>query len=171
VRGLSGLEAKYALFASMPEAARDDLEQVLGAVGKRVLAEQQARAPSLTGKLKTALTIEEAVERLRVRIGYPKLKRGRNGLFYAVIQEYGRQAQEVYVRRLSKAARKEWRVRIRAGTARATLKPADLAKGYVMRVRAMPGRRFVHIEDKVDGFVDDAIAGFWDRVITKAGGA
>jgi hypothetical protein len=169
VRGLTGLEAQFSVFASLPEAARDDLASVLGEIGKRVLAVQQAGAPEKTGKLKAALTIQEAVARLRVRIGYPKLTKGRNGLFYAIIQEYGRRAQEVFVRRLSKPARAEWRSRIRLGAASSRMKPADLARGYIMRVRAMTGKRFVHVEDRVDGIVDDAITGFWDRVLQKAG--
>lgn len=169
MRGLTGLEAQFAVFAALPEAARDDLASVLSEIGKKVLAVQQASAPEKTGKLKAALTIQEAVERLRVRIGYPKLRKGRNGLFYAIIQEYGRKAQDVFVRRLSKPARAEWKSRIRSGAASSRIKPADLARGYIMRVRAMPGKKFVHVEDRVDGFVNDAIAGFWDRVLQKAG--
>jgi hypothetical protein len=170
----AALVANVTFFNALPQAAREQVRETLGEIARDILTAQQAAAPVYAGKarkgvtpglLKQSLTIAEAFEHLRVRVGYPDLKGRKSKLFYAVIQEYGRQARTTPVRRLKRGARPEWRKRIRAGTARAGLKPQDLlSAGREMRVGAVPPRPFVHLEERFGMAIDAAIAGFWERV-------
>lgn len=147
-----------ALFAALPAAAREEVGKLLGDLSRDILELQKRLVPVYTGerrkgkepgRLKAALTIAEAINALRVRIGLPteKLSR-RSRLFYAVIQHYGRKAQTVTVTR---------------GRTKKGLAP------YQMRVPAMAGIPFVHVEGSIDALIEGRLAGFWDRVQTKAG--
>lgn len=175
---IDGLGTTYALFAALGDAARTELKGELLGIARDVLAEQQKLVPVydgkprknvVPGKLKAALTVEEAIAALRVRIGYPQLRKGRTGLFYALIMEKGRRGQTVTVQRMNKAGRKEWRQRIVDGRARARKKPTDLVTSYRLRVTPLPARVHVHIENRMGEIINSRLAGFWDRTLSRAG--
>lgn len=157
---LANLEANYALFVSLGEAARKELAAALDKIGGAVLAAQREAAPVRTGKLRDALSIAEAVELLRVRIGYPDLKRGRDPRFYAVFQEFGVAAGAKMVTRVDKRGGRTVKVGRYKAYARLT---------YPLTWPNKPARPFVRIGDRVDGLIDASIAGFWDTVLNRVG--
>jgi hypothetical protein len=167
--------ANQAFFAALPQAAREELTVTLGEIGRDVLEIQQSAVPVYTGParkdveaglLKRSLTVAEAIESLRVRIGFPALQKGRSRLFYAIIQHYGRKAQTVQVTRGDNRQRGKWRVRMQDGRALA-YRPTP-ARSYSMRVRAMAGTPFVHVEERADAAIDRRLADFWDKVTGRA---
>ncbi len=160
---LANIEADYALFASLPETAQEELKVTLDEIAKEVLVIQEATVPVLTGQLKAALTIEEQLERLRVRIGLPQLK-GRSKLFYAVVVEKGRTAGSKWVQRRRRVSGK---LRLQRGRKRLE----DVQAAYVARWTALAPRPFVHIESRVDDAVNAKIYGFWDRVFNRSAAA
>lgn len=157
---LANLEANYAIFASLGEAARKELAVALDKIGGAILAAQRSAAPVRTGRLRDALTIAEAVELLRVRVGYPDLKKGRDPRFYAVFQEFGVDAGAKMVTRLDKRAGRT----VKVGRYRAYPRLT-----YLLHWKARPERPFVRIGDQVDGIIDASVAGFWDAVLNKVG--
>lgn len=173
---LDGLEANYALFASLPDIARDELATAFDAIGSEALGIQQQLAPVydgearkgvVPGQLKAALTISQAIGVLRLRVGLPQL-RSRSKIFYAVIMEYGRRAQQVTVRRLKQGGRQAWRKLVREGLASARARPAALTgQPYTMQIPALPPRPFVHVDSRLDALVDRYMARFQDAVAAK----
>lgn len=173
------LIANHAFLMALPEAARKKVREALSEIGEEVLEAQQAAAPVYSGEprkgvipglLKQSLSVAQAVDLLRVRIGYPGLKGKRSKLFYAVIMEYGRQARVVPMRRLKQGARSEWRKRRAEGTARRAFKPDDLlSRARTMRVGAIAPRPFVHLEDRFYAVVDRHLEGLMDAITAEAG--
>lgn len=156
---IQGLAENYALFVTLSDAAHDVLAEELQAIGEQAVAAQQAAAPVLTGKLRAAVTVAEALGMLRVRAGYPNLKSGRDPLFYAVFQEYGVEAGQKWVKRLNKRAGRTVKV------GRYKKYPVEY---YVMNWKSRPGRHFIHIEDRIADVVDTGLARFWDIVLDRA---
>jgi hypothetical protein len=173
--------AAQAFFATLPQAAREELKRDLKEIADEALKLQQQLVPVYEGKerkgvvpgrLRDALTIAEGFTLLRVRIGLPQMRSRRAKTFYAIWMEYGRRGGTVPVRRLKVGARAEWLERIGTGRARARLKPQDLlSKARTMRVSPLPPRPFVHIEDRIDAITSGYIARFWDNVEAAAGGS
>lgn len=185
---LMGLEASYALFASLPDLAQAELKETLQDLAKDALEIQQSLVPQDTGTLKGALSIKEAIESLRMRIGLigeaatskstkqrlaREAKAGSPGreaqsfgaLFYGRIVELGRKAQTVWVTRGTTASPKSWSSQKRAKAKLTVRKP------YKMQVRAMAARPFVHIESRMDAVVNNRISGFWNNLLNRGGAA
>lgn len=104
----------------MPDAVQGQLRSELDDGGRIFRAAMQARAPKATGAVRAGLSHRILPKTLRLKIGYVGGKRQieREGLFYARIQDLGRKAQVVKITRGPR-------------------------KGRSMRIRAMPGKRFV----------------------------
>lgn len=173
---LDGISATQALFAALSNEARTELKEELVGIADEVLALQQKFVPVysgkprkrvIAGKLKAALTIEQAIAELRVKIGYPRLGRGKSSLFYALIMEKGRKGGTVTAQRLGKAGRSEWLSRIRDGRARASRKPSGLGSTYQLRVTPLAPRVHVHIENQVADLINTRLADFWGRVLSR----
>jgi hypothetical protein len=158
------LNSAFSLFTALPEAAREQAADALRDIGQEALELQEALVPKRTGFLGQGLTVAEAVNYLRVRVGFPSLKGGRNDRFYAIVMEYGRKAQTVTVRRSTIASPKTAtaRKRLRAGQ--------TLRKPYLLSVTALPARPFVHVEDRIDQLADRLTEKFWDQALARAGG-
>jgi hypothetical protein len=178
---VTGADNAALRFLALGTAAQAELKTTLEKVGAGVLALQQGLAPVLTGRLRTALTVNEEVERLRVRVGiFGKLaqskstvrkyrKAGRDpagaanhgSLFYAIIQESGRRAQTVTVTRGTTAS---------PGSSASRRKHNQtLRKPFTMRVPAMAGRHFIHVEDRIGAVAERYLARFWDETLKRAG--
>lgn len=153
---IDGIDAAYALFANMPSAARDELKSALDDIGKGVLDLQKAQVPVHTGNLRDALTVDEALEQLRIRVGLVTISRAKGSPWYGRVVEFGRKAQVVTVKP-------------RLSTSKRRLKAGLKARGsYALRVSALPPRPFVHIEDRIAALVENRLAKFWDATLAKA---
>lgn len=157
---LDGLEANFAVFTALDQSARTEMAKTLEKIGQTVLAAQRAAAPVRTGRLRDALTVAEAVGVLRVRIGYPNMKSGRDPLFYAIFQEFGVKAGQRVVTRLNKRQGRTVEVGKYKRYPRLT---------YPLSWHARAPRPFVLIEDRLDGLINAAISGFWEGVLSRAG--
>lgn len=121
-RGMGGLAELRRAMRSLPAAAKDEIASELRSAGFDVVSAMKARAPRKTGKVAAALTYRIMNKGLKMRAGLLEETPGANTLFYGRIQDLGRKAQSVRVRRRKK----------RGGTA-----------SYILRVRHMEGKRFV----------------------------
>jgi hypothetical protein len=155
---VENLQAAIAMMASIEPAARQQLAEELGDLGMQALAMQMAEAPVRTGRLRDALTIAQAVASLRVRIGYPDMKSGKDRRFYAVMQEYGVKAGSQKVTRINRRAGRT----VQKG--RTKVYPRST---YTMSWPARPGRPFVHLETRFDRLLLDVQDRFWDKALTR----
>lgn len=160
---IRGLEAAYALFNALPQAAQAELATTLGTIADEALEIQESLVPVRTGDLKAALTIDKALEALRVRVGL--LGKGRSKVFYGRIVEFGRRAQTVRVIRGTIASVRSYVSKRRRARAQ------KLRKAYLLRVPAMAARPFVHIESRIDAVAARYMADFWDRTLNRSAGA
>ena len=156
-RGLGNLEANFALFERLPDAAREQLREDLTAIGQFALKLQQSLVARRTGALASTLDIQVALGVLRVRAGILKVTvRGKaakkitsaNDTFYGIIVEYGRAAGTKVVRRRNKS-----------GTY------SDMRARWT----ALRARPFVHVEGSIEGQVDALRERFWTSALAKAG--
>lgn len=186
----ASLDQAIAMFEALPNAAELELADLMGRMGRDVLAIQRARVAKDTGTLAAGLSsqllVDEKLVRLRVGLlGVEAMSKsarkraareGRSDLrnlgdiYYGRFVEFGRRAQTVTVHRLSRAARVTWRERVRARRARSSVKPADLGSVYTLKVRARAAARFVNPvpDTAVTGLVDQRLQTFLDRVMTRA---
>ncbi|HWU03169.1 MAG TPA: HK97 gp10 family phage protein [Novosphingobium sp.] len=158
---VANLEANIAFWASIEPAARKQLAEDLGQIGLDILEAQQAAAPVRTGRLRDALTVAQALNNLRVRVGYPDMKR-KDDRFYAIMQEYGVKAGEKMVQRRKRV---KGRLRLQRGKKRTE----DVVSTYRLRWPARPARPFVHLESRFDQVLQGVQDRFWDSVLAKAG--
>lgn len=156
---VENLQSALALLASIEPAARQQLAEELGELGEKALALQMAAAPFRTGRLRNALTIAQALNGMRVRVGYPDLKGGRDPRFYAIMQEYGVKAGEKRVTR---------RI-VRPGMAgkRGRKAVAGRTKPYEMHWAARAAHPFVHQESQFDQLLADVQERFWARALAR----
>jgi len=140
---LRGIKRIRSLLRRLPDEVSGEIVVELNVTGRRILSAVLARAPRRTGHLQAGLQMRVQPKSLRLLIGLIGTPKQRAAIFYARIQDLGRRASIVTVRRLSKAGRQEHLARIRAGTGRASNKPADLVSQYTLHVPAKEGKRFV----------------------------
>jgi hypothetical protein len=157
---VENLSASLALLASIEPAARRRLAQELGDLGEQVLAAQMAAAPVKTGRLRDALTVAQAISGLRVRVGYPDLKKGRDPRFYAIMQEYGVKAGEKTVTRLNKRKGRT----VQKG--RTKVFPRTT---YTLHWRARAAHPFVHQESRFDQLLIAVQDRFWAEALNDVG--
>lgn len=142
-RGVRGLPELRARLQKLPAKVQKEILDAFEEIGGELQSAMRARAPSKTGKLREGTTYKVFPKTLRLEVGLRNTKAGRSTLFYGRIQDLGRKSQTVIVHRVIRAQRAEWLARIANGTARASRKPRDLGTRYALRVRAMPGKKFV----------------------------
>lgn len=178
--GVQGLAEAYSLLGAVPEAARAELGVELAILGREALAMQRAATPVDTGALRDGLSIQLSIERLKVRIGLIGLRGGRNrgralvrsggrafktnqgDLFYGVVVNFGRHAQNVVVER-----RRRVNGKLRLLNRRKLA--SDIAATYTMRVKARDPVDFINAPGPA--FESDAVqqlAEFWSRVLARA---
>lgn len=158
---IENLEANFAFWASIEPEARRQLAADLGEIGMEALAAQQQAAPFDTGRLRNALTVAQAIDNLRVRVGYPDLKK-KDDRFYAIMQEYGVKAGEKLVQRRKRVNGK---LRLQRRRKRAE----DIVATYRLRWPARPARPFVHLEARFEQILNAVQDRFWDKVLNKIG--
>ena len=115
VRGAARIRA---LLRNLPDAYRKEMIDALEAGGEALAPAMKARAPRRTGATQAGIGYKVLPRGLRLKVGLLGLRNGQGDLFYSRIQDLGRKAQSVKVRRRG-------------------------SRPYVMRVRAMAGKRFV----------------------------
>lgn len=112
-RGQLGL-----LLRKMPGPFRVEMVAVLTKGGEALRAAIKARTPRKSGALQAGIDYKVWPKSLRLKVGLLGTKAGRSPLFYGRIQDRGRKAQTVRVRRAR-------------------------SQPYVMKVRGMTGKQFV----------------------------
>ena len=160
---VQGLAEAYSLFDALPEAAKEEVTELLSEVTSEIHNLQEAMAPSKTGATRAALTWQDLLDGLKVRIGLLGMK-GRDAPWYARIIEYGRRAQVVMVQRRKIGSR-------RNGLRNRRKRAEDIAATYALRVSPLAPRPFVRIDDQADRIVAQRLAEFWSGVFNKAGAA
>lgn len=128
------------IMRGMPGAFRQEMVQSLDRSGKKLQAAVVARTPRRTGALQRGIAYKVLPQSLRLKVGLLDIKPGRSSLFYGKIQDLGRKAQTVTYWRFVKGGRAKY-----LATAGMSLKRAraTLTTKVTMRVRAMPGKKFV----------------------------
>ncbi|WCT78881.1 hypothetical protein [Novosphingobium humi] len=158
---VANLEANLAFWASIEPEARKQLATELGEIGLEILAAQQQAAPFETGLLRNALTVAQAIDGLRVRVGYPDLKK-KDPRFYAIMQEYGVKAGEKLVQR---RRRVKGKLRLLRGRKRVE----DIVWSDTIEWKARPARPFVHLEERFEQVLNGVQDRFWDAVLRNTG--
>lgn len=117
-RRVAGAGRIKALLRGMPEAMRREMADAFDAGGKDMESAMKSRAPRRTGALHAGISYKVQPRSLTLKVGLLGTKRGRSEIFYGRIQDLGRRAQTVLVKRRN-------------------------TRPYLLRVRAMAGKRFV----------------------------
>lgn len=118
----------------LPDEAKAGLLTELHRGGRDMQKRMQGRAPYRTGATRAGISYRVYPKTLRMIVGLISTKRGRSRLFYARIQDLGRKAQTVTVRRF------------RAGGQRLMFRGQKFGpdvQTYQMNVRAMRPKRFI----------------------------
>jgi hypothetical protein len=97
------------------------IQTELHRAGNEMQRRMKGRAPSRTGATRSAISYRVYPKTLRLVVGLIGTKRSRNPLFYVRIQDLGRKAQTVQVRRSRRG----------------------VVSSYAMNVRAMAAKRFI----------------------------
>jgi len=146
-RRIRGDRAFKKLIRRMPEAIREEMVSQLDEAGDQILAAQRAAAPRRTGALASGLSKRLYPRSLRLRVGLIGKAINRK-LYYGRIVQSGRKAQTVTARRST----------------------ASGVSSYQLRVRAMPGRPFVHSEraKSIRNTLGGRLKDFWNKVLARA---
>lgn len=179
----ASIEQAVAMFEALPNAAEHELQDMMGRLGRDILAIQRERVARATGALAAGLSsqllVDEKVLRLKVGLlGVPvtsksarrRARKSGSGdpanlgaVYYGRFVEFGRMAQTVLRKRRQLAGNTspenlKRRVRDKVGTA----KELDVAK-------ADP-RPFVNPvpDGAVDTLIDARLQAFLDRVMAQA---
>lgn len=161
------------LLRGLPEAMRSQLVGVLERGGPILQGAMRVRAPKRTGFGVQGIKYRVYPKSLRLRVGLIDTPAGRAKRFYMRIQDLGRRAQTVTVRRRRRVA-SEFDPRGILRTGRGNRKRAeDIVATYQMRVRAMAPKRFVTGKyPELRRAIGGALRGIWTRALnTLAGGS
>lgn len=118
------------LLKAIPQVYRNEIVDAFEEVGPQFVSAMRARARQKTGALRRAIKYRVLKGRLSLKVGLLD----RNAPFYGRIQDRGRRAQVVTVRRFKRGSARSYIRGIKSG-------PGVIS--YPMRVRAMQGTRFV----------------------------
>ena len=167
---IQGLADTYAMFAALPDAARDEAGVELAMIGRDVLALHQVRVPKDTGALEAGLSLAVQIDSLRARIGLlglkgrPTSKTNLARLFYGIIVDKGRSAQTVIVER-----RRRVNGQLRSEDGRNRKRVADIVSTYALHVKAREAVEFIELSDgEIDDIAIRRLADFWDNAMSKA---
>lgn len=133
-RRVRGAESVSKLLRRLPDDVAQQLIVELNVSGRDMAGRMQQRAPSKTGATRAGISFKVFPKTLKLQVGLLGTKRGRSKLFYARIQDLGRKAQTVTVRRF------------RAGGQRLYFRGKKFGPSvqmYPMKVPFMRGRKFV----------------------------
>lgn len=177
---VQGLADTFATVERLPNAARFEFADMLGKLGRDVLAVQRARVARQTGQLAAGLDAQlEVEEYVRLRVGLlgkpgtsgSALRRHQQGggeprnlgaIYYGRFVEFGVAEQTVLVHRRR-------RVNGQLRTYRGRKRVEDIVKVYAMNVKAQPARPFVNIPDSaLDQLIAQRTADFWARALDRA---
>lgn len=138
------------LMRNLPDAMHGEMADAIDDGSRDILAEMVARAPSRRGALRAGLKRRVLRKTLRARIGLIGPPKERNRLFYARILDLGRKAQSVRVKRR---------------------KPKGGVSAYVMKVRAIAGKRFITGRmPELRTALNRRLKGIWDRALKRVSG-
>ncbi len=163
----SGLGEMQQALKALPDAVRREMVKPLEETGKDLAAAMQAAAPQRTGRLRAAIKYKVYATALRLVVGLLDVKAGRDALFYGRIQDLGRRAQLVTVQR----TRGGFAKKLATGKGR-IMASGNVRDTYVMRVKAMAGKKFVTgrysdlrtgLRAKLSASYDDAVSSVVDR--------
>lgn len=118
------------LLKAIPQVYRNEIVDAFEEAGPQFVSAMRARARQKTGRLRRSIKYRVLKGRLSLKIGLL----GRDAPFYGRIQDRGRRAQVVTVRRFKRGSARSYIRGIKSG-------PGVIS--YKMRVRAMQGTRFV----------------------------
>lgn len=189
-----GLAEAYSLLDLIPSAAEQELATEMAAIGRELLAAQQADVAKDTGALEGALSLQVILKRLQVRVGLLRGAReggsfnGRvrraiqGGPFYGRFVEFGHRAQTVLVTRRIKRANRRLTGNNRKGQTRKTLfrgasdrmrrrgpnKGTPIGSPYKIRVKAMSARPFV-AQPLLAEVAASHLSDFWANALERLG--
>ncbi|MDX5984694.1 hypothetical protein SIL82_10505 [Sphingomonas echinoides] len=187
VEAIQGLNQAIATIEVLPNAARWEFADMLGRLGRDILAIQRAHVARDTGALAAGLSselhVDDALMRLKVgllgveaRSRSAKRRAAKAGggdprnlgdIFYGRFIEFGRKAQTVVVERRRRVA---GQLRTEPNSRGRRKRIEDIAGTYKMNVRAMAPRPFINPPDgSVDAVVDQRTTSFWERTLSRAG--
>jgi len=134
-----GVAEKQRALRALPVEAQKQFVKPLSEAGSKLAKAMQDKAPKKTGALRQGIAYRVYEKSLRLVVGLLGAAGWRPALFYGRIQDLGRRAQTVSVRR----SRGGWATMIAAGKARLDKKSGKLVDSYPLKVKAMLGKRFV----------------------------
>jgi len=164
---IEGLTEMQNALKSLPEAAQRAFVKPLEDTGKDLATAMQAKVPVRKGKLRAGIKFKVFARTLRLIVGLLDVKAGQDDLFYGRIQDLGRKAQTVTVNR----TRGGFAKKLARGKGK-LMSTGNVQDIYVMRVRAMAGKRFVTgsypalrtgLRDKLSAAYDEAAQGVMDK--------
>lgn len=140
-RRIKGIGRFRRLLRRLPDAVRGELVTEFHVTGRQMVQAVLAKTPNRRGALRAGISHRVLPKSLRLRVGLLGNKAERAGIFYGRIQDLGRRAQVVSVRRYRTGARALDTARFALGNG--GKKTASLTSTYKMRVRAMAPKRFI----------------------------
>lgn len=120
---VEGAEDVKRILRALPDASRDEINQVLEESGRQFVPLMVGRAPNRKGKLRSGITARLNRQSMTLRLGVVGPPKQRRDLFYARILDLGRRARDKWVTRRTKNGGRTRR--------------------YLMRVRAIAPMKFV----------------------------
>jgi hypothetical protein len=187
VEATQGLNQAIATIEALPNAARWEFADMLGRLGRDILAIQRAHVARDTGALAAGLSSELHVDdaTIRLKVGLLGVEarsksarrradkagggdpRNLGDIFYGRFVAFGRKAQTVAVERRRRVA---GQLRTERGSYGRRKRIEDIAATYPMKVRALAPRPFINPPDgSVDAVVDQRTTSFWERTLSRAG--
>jgi hypothetical protein len=141
---VTGAPAVRKLLRALPDAAKEGLLTEFYRAGPQLLGRVLGRTPRKTGALARGLSFKVYPRSVRLLVGLIGTKKERSKLFYAKIQEFGRKASVKTVTRAGTYGRAlHAGLKVRPGAYKDAALKAGVQGAYQMRVRAMPGKRFI----------------------------
>lgn len=156
------------LLRRLPGVVRGEIVAELYVTGRQMVQAVLAKTPNRRGALRSGIKSKVLPTSLRLQIGLIGSKAERAGLFYGRIQDLGRRAQIVSVRRYRRGARSLDVDRFKLG--RGGGKSAKLTTTYQMRVRGMAPKRFITGRyPDLRQTLNQNLRGIFARSLTKIG--
>ena len=175
-KSLRGMCRVRRLFRRLPAAVAGEIVVELHVTGREILAAAKARTPRATGALLDGESQRVRPKLLRLQVGLLGTPKGRSKLFYGRIQDLGRKAQVVLVerrRRVKRTLSNGLELSLLRVGANGRKRSEDIVSTYRMKVRAMPGKRFItgRFPD-LRGKLNRNLRGIFSRALaaTAAGG-
>ncbi len=140
-KSIRGIGKVRRILRALPNAMRGEIVVELNVTGRQILNAVLAKTPRRRGELATGMRMKVLIASLRLQVGLIGSKAEREGLFYGRIQDLGRKAQTVTVRRYLPGARA--RDTKRSSFEQGHFKLAALTTVYKLRVKKSEPKRFI----------------------------